>query len=112
MTNGPIAVVGATGYTGGRVLASLARRGVSVRLVGRNNQRLTRAASGPDSAAVRAVTSWESESLGQALEGCSAVISCAGPFVPAGRPVVAGALQARVPYTDYGRTALHPPRLR
>ncbi len=47
MTNGPIAVVGATGYTGGRVLASLARRCVSVRLVGRNNERLTRAASVP-----------------------------------------------------------------
>ncbi len=100
MTNGPIAVVGPTGYTGGRVLASLTRRGVSVRLVGRNNKRLTRAASGLDSAEVRAVTSWESEPLGQALEGCSAVISCAGPFVRAGRPVVAGALQARVPYTD------------
>ncbi len=100
MTNGPIAVVGATGYTGGRVLASLARRGVSVRLVGRNLERLTRAASGLDSAEVRAVTSWETEPLGQALEGCSAVISCAGPFIRAGRPVVAGALQARVPYTD------------
>ncbi len=100
MTNGPIAVVGATGYTGGRVLASLARRGVSVRLVGRNLERLTRAAGGLDSAEVRAVTSWESEPLGQALEGCSAVISCAGPFIRAGRPVVAGALQARVPYTD------------
>ncbi len=46
MTNGPIAVVGPTGYTGGRVLASLARRGVSVRLVGRNSERLTRAAEG------------------------------------------------------------------
>ncbi|MCH6587986.1 MAG: NAD(P)H-binding protein, partial [Proteobacteria bacterium] len=83
MTNGPIAVVGATGYTGGRVLASLIRRGVSVRLVGRNLERLTRAASGLDGAEVRAVASWESESLGQALEGSSAVISCAGPFVRA-----------------------------
>jgi short subunit dehydrogenase-like uncharacterized protein len=40
------------------------------------------------------------EPLGQALEGCSAVISCAGPFIRAGRPVVAGALQAGVPYAD------------
>ena len=100
MTKGPIAVVGATGYTGGRVLASLARRGVSVRLVGRNNERLTKAARSLDSAEVRAVASWETEPLGKALEGCSAVISCAGPFIRAGRPVVAGALQARVPYTD------------
>ncbi len=100
MTNGPIAVVGPTGYTGGRVLASLARRGASVRLVGRNSERLTRAAEGLEGAEVRAVTSWETAPLGQALEGCSAVISCAGPFIRAGRPVVAGALQARVPYTD------------
>ncbi|MCH7578491.1 MAG: NAD(P)H-binding protein, partial [Chloroflexi bacterium] len=100
MTKGPIAVVGATGYTGGRVLASLARRGVSVRLVGRNLERLTRAADGLEGAEVRAVTSWEAEPLGQALEGCAAVISCAGPFIRAGRPVVAGALRARVPYTD------------
>ena len=100
MTKGPIAVVGATGYTGGRVLASLARRGVSVRLVGRNLERLTRAAVGLEGAEVRAAAPWETEPLGQALEGCSAVISCAGPFIRAGRPVVAGALQARVPYTD------------
>ena len=100
MTKGPIAVVGATGYTGGRVLASLARRGVSVRLVGRNNERLTKAARSLDSAEVRAVASWETEPLGKALEGCSAVISCAGPFIRAGRPVVAGALKARIPYTD------------
>lgn len=100
MTNGPIAVVGPTGYTGGRVLASLARRGASVRLVGRNSERLTRAAEGLEGAEVRAVASWETAPLGQALEGCSAVISCAGPFIRAGRPVVAGALQARVPYTD------------
>lgn len=100
MTTGPIAVVGATGYTGGRVLASLARRGVSVRLVGRNLERLTRAADGLEGAEVRAVTSWEVAPLSQALEGCSAVISCAGPFIRAGRPVVAGALGARVPYTD------------
>ncbi len=100
MTTGPIAVVGPTGYTGGRVLASLARRGASVRLVGRNSERLTRAAEGLESAAVRAVASWETEPLSQALEGCSAVISCAGPFIRAGRPVVAGALQAGVPYAD------------
>ena len=59
MTTGPIAVVGATGYTGGRVLASLARRGVSIRLVGRNPERLTRAAGGLEGAEVRAVASWE-----------------------------------------------------
>ena len=100
MTVGPIAVVGPTGYTGGRVLASLARRDVSLRLVGRNKTRLMRAADGLERAEVRAVTSWETEPLGQTLEGCSAVISCAGPFIRAGRPVVGGALRARVPYAD------------
>ena len=59
MTKGPIAVVGATGYTGGRVLASLARRGVSVRLVGRNLERLTRAAGGLEGAEPRASLSLE-----------------------------------------------------
>ncbi len=109
MTNGPIAVVGATGYTG---WSSLGFTRAPRRLCSVGGAQQRTADESGQCAEVRAVTSWESESLGQALEGCSAVISCAGPFVRAGRPVVAGALQARVPYTDYGRTALHPPRLR
>ncbi|HEY6378441.1 MAG TPA: NAD(P)H-binding protein [Candidatus Dormibacteraeota bacterium] len=94
-----IAVVGATGFTGRLVVAELADRGVAVRLVGRNRARLMEVAEAGDGD-VRAVSGWRREDLAAALEGCAAVVSCAGPFIEAGRPVVEAAIDARVPYTD------------
>ena len=59
-----------------------------------------REAGGLEGAEVRAVASRDTEPLGQALEGSSAVISCAGPFIRAGRASRCSRNPARVPYTD------------
>jgi short subunit dehydrogenase-like uncharacterized protein len=97
-----VAVVGATGFTGRLVAAQLAERGVAMRLVGRNRARLDAAAAAvsAEAADVREVPDWGRASLASALEGCGAVISCAGPFLEAGMPVVEAAVEARVPYAD------------
>lgn len=96
----PIAVVGATGYTGRLVTRALVGRGASLRLIGRSAERLARASRGAEKAETRAVASWDEDTLAAAIEGCSAVVACAGPFVEAGRAVVRAAVKAKVPYCD------------
>jgi short subunit dehydrogenase-like uncharacterized protein len=98
---GPIAVYGATGYTGRLVAAELRRRGADLVLAGRNRAKLEilaedlgggipiRDASLDDPAALRAL-----------LGPCAAVIACAGPFRLHGEPVLAAAVEARTHYLD------------
>jgi len=98
---GPIAVYGATGFTGRLVAAELRRRGAAVVLSGRNPAKLeilaeelggdleTRAATLDDPAALRTV-----------LDPCAAVISCAGPFRLHGEPVLSAAVDTGTHYLD------------
>ena len=98
---GPIAVYGATGYTGRLVAAELRRRGAETVLAGRNRAKLeilaedlsgemtVREAALDDPAALRAL-----------LEPCAAVIACAGPFNLHGEPVLAAAIEAGTHYLD------------
>lgn len=124
-----IAVHGASGFTGGLVAAELVRRGLTPVLVGRDGERLRRAAEeaaqparvegesaagrGHDSAAgsapgsgpgptpeVRVAALDDHRSLVAALSGCAAVINCAGPFTRLGEPVVRAAVEAGVHYVD------------
>lgn len=97
---GPIAVAGATGYTGGLVAAELRRRGAEVVLVGRDATRLAAASRRLPGAEVRPVPGWDRRGLVTALRGCVAVVACAGPFTVAGPPVVEAAVDAGLPYTD------------
>jgi hypothetical protein len=97
---GPIAVAGATGYTGRLVARELRRRGREVVLVGRDRDRLRGAAEDVGGGEIRAVARWDRRGLTAALRNCLAVVACAGPFVVAGRPVVEAAIEAGVPYTD------------
>ncbi len=94
-----IAVVGATGFTGRLVASALARRGASVRLVGRDRTRLATVLGGEESGTA-VVDSWDRYSLAHAIRGCGAVAACAGPFTEVGYPVVVAAVDARVPYCD------------
>jgi len=94
-----VALVGATGFTGRLTLAALRRRGVQVRAIGRNRQKLDALAPGDGGVEARAVE-WDALALADAMRGCVAVVSCAGPFVQAGHPVVEAAIRARLPYTD------------
>jgi short subunit dehydrogenase-like uncharacterized protein len=99
MEVGTVAVVGATGFTGRLVVAALCNRGVPVRTIGRNRQKLEALAALHPAVEVRSVQ-WTAEDIAEALRGCAAMVSCAGPFVQAGPPVVEAAVRARVPYTD------------
>ena len=96
-----IAVVGATGFTGRLVVAALeARGGLTIRMVGRNRNRLAQMLRDFPGAEGWPIDSWTADGLVEALRSCSAVISCAGPFVRAGRPVAEAAVRVEVPYCD------------
>src|SRR2546421_11236455 len=90
-----VALVGAPGFTGGLTRAALRRRGLRVRPIGRNPAKLANLGGDP-----QAVPAWDAAHLADALEGCAAVVSCAGPFLEAGRPVVEAVLALGLPYCD------------
>lgn len=98
--NGPIAVYGATGFTGKLVAKELLRREADFVIAGRSKEKLealsaelggvpTAAASLDDSAALRSL-----------LEPCAAVIACAGPFTLHGEPLLAAAAETGTHYLD------------
>jgi short subunit dehydrogenase-like uncharacterized protein len=98
--SGPIAVYGATGFTGKLVAEELRRREAEFVIAGRDREKLeslsaelggvpTRVASVDDSSALRAL-----------LEPCAAVIACAGPFTLHGEPVVSAATETGTHYVD------------
>ena len=98
---GPIALYGATGYTGKLVAAELSAANADFVLSGRNPDKLdalarelggevpTMAAALDDPGGLRAL-----------LEGCSAVIDCAGPFTRHGEPVLKAAVETGTHYLD------------
>jgi short subunit dehydrogenase-like uncharacterized protein len=103
VTAGTIAIAGATGFTGGLVAATLVGRGAGIRLIGRDTGRLAAAVAAlpaGEDVTVRAVPAWDEDGIARALDGCGAVVACAGPFVRAGWPVVRAALAARTHYCD------------
>ncbi len=96
----PVAVVGATGHTGGFVLDELQRRGMRAILIGRDQHKLAIVSSAHHGEEVRVARLDDSVSLDKALEDASAVINCAGPFLDTALPVVDAALRAKIPYLD------------
>jgi short subunit dehydrogenase-like uncharacterized protein len=92
-----IAVVGATGYTGGLVVQELLHRGIEVVAVGRNAAKM---AAFPPAVVRQVVDVADVEALTETLDGCRAVINCVGSFVEFGDAVVTAAIAARVPYVD------------
>lgn len=97
----PIAVYGATGYTGRLVAAELNRRGADAVLAGRNAAKLEIVAEDlGGEAATRAASLDDPKALRELLEPCAAVISCAGPFETHGEPVLSAAIDAGTHYLD------------
>src|SRR5919201_582975 len=98
---GPIAVYGATGYTGRLVAAELRRRGARMVLAGRNLAKLEIVAEdlGGD-VEVGAASLDDPAALRDLREPWAAVIACAGPFRLHGEPVLAAAVDARTHYLD------------
>jgi short subunit dehydrogenase-like uncharacterized protein len=99
--SGPIAVYGATGYTGRLVAAELAETGAEFILAGRNREKLAALAAkvGGDPQVVVATLD-DPASLRALLADCAAVIDCAGPFVLYGEPVLRAAVETSTHYLD------------
>jgi short subunit dehydrogenase-like uncharacterized protein len=98
---GPIAVYGATGYTGRLVCAELAEAGADFIVSGRNAEKLDalRAELQLDAPATTAKLD-DPVALRALLADCAAVIDCAGPFVRFGEPILAAAVETGTHYLD------------
>jgi short subunit dehydrogenase-like uncharacterized protein len=90
-----IAVLGPTGFTGRLVLAEARAAGAALRLVGRRREALEEQALPGDEILVADATA-----PGDAFAGCTAVISCAGPFLRLGPAPVEAAVAAGAAYLD------------
>ncbi len=97
---GPVAVYGATGYTGKLVAAELRRRGAEFVLAGRSAPKLEIIAEDVGGAETRAVSIDDAAGLRALLEPCAAVIACAGPFQLHGEPILAAAADTGTHYID------------
>ena len=98
---GPIAVYGATGYTGRLVTAELAEAGAELVISGRDRGKLEALASQTKGeVAVKEATLDDAASLRAVLADCAVVVDCAGPFVHYGEPVLAAAIETRTHYLD------------
>jgi len=98
---GPIAVYGATGYTGKLVAAELDRVGADFILAGRNSGKLDAVASSlTGRPPVQAVSLDDGDGLHELFSECRAVIACAGPFHLHGEPVLSAAVAAGTHYLD------------
>jgi len=113
-----ILVVGATGYTGSLVAGELAAGDVPFVLAGRDTGKLERlaeslsesgraseaggvaseTAAGPPSTAVVDVT--RPDTLKRLLRSGDVVVSCAGPFLELGEPVIRACVEAGAHYLD------------
>jgi len=98
---GPIAVYGATGYTGRLVAAELAAAGADFTIAGRSRDKLEALAAELGGApTVEFVPLDDAVALRALIEPCAAVIACAGPFATHGEPMVRTAAEAGTHYLD------------
>jgi short subunit dehydrogenase-like uncharacterized protein len=96
----PIAVYGATGYTGRLVAEELRRRGLAFVLCGRDPDKLRSVAASVGGPEVRVAAVGDRDALRHAFGDCAAVINCAGPFTVLGEPVVRAAVETGTHYVD------------
>ena len=94
----PLALLGATGYTGGLVLERVRELGVPLRLVGRRSDALEAIAHEGDE--VRVADARHEAELIDAFDGAFAVASTAGPFLENGQRVVGAAIAVAAHYVD------------
>lgn len=98
--NKPIAVYGATGFTGGLVVRELERLGAEFMIAGRNRGKLEALSEELGGVPFAAVPADDAVGLREMLEGCSVVAACAGPFSLHGEPLVAAAAETGTHYLD------------
>jgi short subunit dehydrogenase-like uncharacterized protein len=92
-----IAVYGASGFTGRLIAGELVAAGHDVVLGGRDAGRLSTVAAGAE---VRAAALDDAAGLARLLDGCAAVVACAGPFLEHGAALIEAAIAAGVHYVD------------
>jgi short subunit dehydrogenase-like uncharacterized protein len=93
----PLAILGATGYTGNIVVERARELGLPLRLVGRRREALEAIATGDEVAVADAK---DERALREAFDGAFAVASLAGPFLRNGDLPVAAAIDRRAHYLD------------
>lgn len=98
--SGPIAVYGATGFTGGLIARELSRLGADFLIAGRNRGKLEALSEELGGVPFSTVSVDDPAGLREMLEPCSVVVACAGPFGLYGESVVAAALDAGTHYLD------------
>jgi len=98
--SGPIAVYGATGFTGGLIAHELKRAGADFLIAGRDRGKLEALSVELGGVPFRAVSVDDPAGLREMLEPCSVVVACAGPFSLHGEPVVAAAAETGTHYLD------------
>lgn len=96
---GTIAVLGATGFTGKRVVDALERIGQPYRVLGRRRHALE-AVAGERCVGVREFDTTDGASLRSGLEGVVAAVNTVGPFDQFGETVVRAAIATGVHLTD------------
>jgi short subunit dehydrogenase-like uncharacterized protein len=95
---GPVAVLGATGFTGRLVVERAREAGLPLRLVGRRREAL--AALAREGEEVRVADAGSEAELLEAFDGASVVASLAGPFLAVGPRPVAAAIAVGAHYVD------------
>ena len=94
----PLAVLGATGYTGRLVVEQARELGLPLRLVGRRREELERLAR--DGEEIRVADARHEAELIEAFDGAFAVASMAGPFLDVGTKPVGAAIAVGAHYLD------------
>lgn len=94
----PLAILGATGYTGALVVRRARDAGLPLRLVGRRRGALEALAERGDE--VRVADAGDEASLLEAFDGAFCVASLAGPFLALGRRPLAAAIAVGAHYVD------------
>jgi len=97
---GPIAVYGATGFTGELIARELKRQGAEFLIAGRDRGKLEALSGELGGVSFAAVSVDDPAGLREMLGPCSVVVACAGPFGLHGEPVVAAAADTGTHYLD------------
>jgi short subunit dehydrogenase-like uncharacterized protein len=97
---GPVAVYGATGFTGRLVAAELRRRDAEFVISGRDPGKLERLSAHLGGVPSRSAAADDPAALRSLFEPCAAVIACAGPFTLHGEGVLAAAAETGTHYVD------------
>jgi short subunit dehydrogenase-like uncharacterized protein len=95
-----IVVYGASGTTGTLVAEELYRRGFEIVLAGRDRVRLAGLAETLGGVEIRQAAVHDQAALEAALTGAKVVVSCAGPFLIVGEPILRAAIAVGAHYLD------------